>query len=80
MVGGAGAIVGFFLIPVVGLLVGFVGGIFAAEQLRLRAGPAARQSTWVAMKATGFSMLIELAALLLAASHGRARYVLLPSA
>lgn len=66
MIGGIAAIVGFFAIPVVGLLIGFVGGVYVAEHLRLGQWDAARQSTWVAMKATGFSILIELAALLLA--------------
>lgn len=66
MIGGVAAIAGFFLIPVVGLFVGFIGGVYVAEHLRLQSWPAARQSTWVAMKATGFSMLIELAAALLA--------------
>lgn len=61
------AIVGFFAIPVVGVVVGFVGGVFLAEQFRLRDWSQARVSTWVAMKATGFAMLIELAALLIAA-------------
>ncbi len=68
LVGGVAAIVGFFLIPIVGLVVGFIGGLYAAEQVRLGDWPAARSSTWLAMKATGFSILIELGALLLAAT------------
>lgn len=67
-VGGIAAIVGFFVIPVVGLIVGFIGGVYVAEHARLRQWEAARQSTWVAMKATGFSILIELAAVLVAAA------------
>lgn len=67
LVGGLAAIVGFFVIPVVGLVIGFVGGVYAAEHARLRDWDAARTSTWAAMKATGFSILIELAAVLLAA-------------
>ena len=59
---------GFFLIPVVGLVLGFVAGLFVAEQVRLADWPAARSSTWLAMKATGFSILIELGALMLAAT------------
>ena len=66
MVGGVVGIVGFFVIPVIGMFIGFIAGVYAAEHLRLHSWPAARQSTWVAMKATGFSMLIELAAALLA--------------
>lgn len=68
LVGGIAAIIGFFVIPVVGLVVGFVGGVYVAEHARLREWEQARASTWVAMKATGFSILIELGALLLAAS------------
>lgn len=68
LVGGVAAIIGFFVIPVVGLVVGFIGGVYLAEHARLRQWDQARTSTWVAMKATGFSILIELGALLLAAS------------
>lgn len=68
MVGGIGALVGFFVIPIVGLLVGFIGGVFAAELTRQGNWRPAWESTWVAMKATGFSVLIELGALVLAAS------------
>jgi hypothetical protein len=68
LVGGVAAIIGFFVIPVVGLLVGFVGGVYVAEHTRLRDWPAARSSTWIAMKATGFSILIELASVLLASA------------
>jgi uncharacterized protein YqgC (DUF456 family) len=68
LMGGIAAIVGFFVIPFVGLIVGFLGGVYVAEHARLRDWEAARTSTWVAMKATGFSILIELAAVLVAAS------------
>lgn len=64
--GGLLGIVGFFVIPVVGLLVGFVLGIYLSEAHRLgrdRAWP----STTAALKAVGLSLLIELAAGLLAA-------------
>lgn len=67
VVGGLAAIAGFFLIPVVGLPVGFVGGVFVAEQARLQDWGHARRATWVALRATGFAMMIELGALLLAA-------------
>jgi uncharacterized protein YqgC (DUF456 family) len=55
-------VVGFFVVPVVGLAAGFVLGVWLAEQVRLRDGPAAWQSTKHALRATGLSMLIELAA------------------
>jgi uncharacterized protein YqgC (DUF456 family) len=64
--GGLLGIVGFFVIPVVGLLVGFVVGVYLAELHRLgREG--AWPSTRSALGAVGLSMLIELAAGLLAA-------------
>jgi uncharacterized protein YqgC (DUF456 family) len=63
--GGAGAVVGFFVIPVVGAVVGFPIGIYLAE--RVRVGPAgAWPSTREALRAVGTSILIELAAALLA--------------
>jgi uncharacterized protein len=59
--GGVLGIIGFFVVPVVGLVLGFVLGVWLAEQLRLRDWRAAWQSTKHALKATGLSMLIELA-------------------
>jgi uncharacterized protein len=58
--GGVLGIVGFFLIPVVGLFLGFVVGIFLAEWVRLSSPALAWPSTKSALKAVGFSMLIEL--------------------
>lgn len=66
--GGALAIVGFFVIPVVGAFVGFVGGVYAAERLRLGRHEAAWPSTVHALKAVGLSVLIELGAGLLMAA------------
>ena len=64
--GGLLGIVGFFVIPVVGLVVGFVLGIYLTELQRV--GRAlAWPSSRAAIKAVGFSLLIELAAGLLAA-------------
>lgn len=66
VVGGGVAVVGFFLVPVVGLLLGFVLGVYAAEVRRVgRQG--AWPSTTSALRAVGLSLLIELAAGLLAA-------------
>jgi uncharacterized protein len=61
-VGGVLGIVGFFVIPIIGLPLGFVFGIFLAEWLRVRQGGPAWRSTRQALKAVGLSMLIELAA------------------
>jgi len=65
VVGGLGAVVGFFVIPVVGALVGFPLGIYLAE--RVRVGSAgAWPSTKAALHAVGISILIELVAALAA--------------
>jgi len=61
-IGGLLGLVGFFVVPVVGLVLGFVLGVYLAEHLRLHDSGAAWQSTKHALKATGLSMLIELAA------------------
>jgi uncharacterized protein YqgC (DUF456 family) len=62
LLGGVLGLVGFFVVPVVGLVLGFVLGVWVAEQLRLKDSRAAWQSTKHALKAAGISMLIELAA------------------
>lgn len=62
LAGGVLGIVGFFVIPVVGLVIGFVLGIWLAELARLGSARLAWPSTWQALKATGLSMLIEFGA------------------
>jgi hypothetical protein len=60
VIGGILGIVGFFAIPVIGLFIGFIGGVWLAEAGRLgarNAGP----STKSAIGAVGLSILIELA-------------------
>lgn len=68
VVAGLVGIVGFFVVPVVGLLLGFVLGLYAMEHLRLRDSAAARESAWVALRATGLGMLVELGLALLASA------------
>lgn len=67
VVGGLFGIVGFFVIPVIGLFVGFVGGVYVAERRRVGQNDA-WPSTWAAVKASGLSVLIELVSGLLAAT------------
>lgn len=60
------AFVGFFVIPVVGMFIGFVLGVYLAERGRVgqaRAWPSTRH----ALRAVGVSILIELVAAFLAA-------------
>lgn len=61
LVGLVAGVVGMFLIPVVGLVVGFAGGLLASEFVRQRNLAAAASSSWAALKATGLGMLAELA-------------------
>jgi len=66
--GGVLGIIGFVLVPVAGLVIGFVLGVYLAERTRLRTHREAWQSTVHALKAVGISILIELAAGLLIAA------------
>jgi uncharacterized protein YqgC (DUF456 family) len=61
-------VVGFFVIPVVGLVVGFVAGVYLAEFLRVQDAARAWTSTVVALRAVGLSIAIELAGGLVAAA------------
>jgi uncharacterized protein YqgC (DUF456 family) len=60
-------VAGFFVIPVVGLFVGFVLGIYLAERRRL-GDAAAWPSTKAALRAVGLSIVIELTSAVLAAA------------
>lgn len=60
--GGTLGLVGFFVLPVVGLPIGFVLGVYLAEWLRLRSHSAAVVSTRQAAAAAGWSVVIELVA------------------
>ena len=66
LLGAVLGVVGFFVVPVLGLFLGFVAGVYLAEVRRLgsrQAWPA----TKAALAAVGLSVLIELVAALLAA-------------
>lgn len=52
-------VAGFFLIPVVGLLVGFALGLFLSEYARQKEVRPAIDSSLAAIKATGLGMLAE---------------------
>jgi len=66
--GGALGVVGFFVVPVVGVLVGFVLGVYLAELGRQRSPAQAWPATRRALVLTGWSVLIELATGLFAAA------------
>lgn len=60
--GAVGMILGFFLVPVIGALVGFPAGIFVAERIRLRDGRAARATTIATLKGAALGIGIQLVA------------------
>jgi uncharacterized protein len=61
LLGGVLGVVGFFVVPVVGLVVGFVLGVYLSELQRVGSN-AAWPATKAAVKAVGLSVLIELGA------------------
>lgn len=67
LLGGLLGFVGFFVVPVIGLLIGFVLGVYLAE-LRRVGSREAWPATVHALRAAGLSVLIELVACLLAAT------------
>lgn len=60
-VAAAVALVGFFVVPVLGAPLGFVGAIYLLERRRQRSHAAAWTATVQALRAVGLSMGIELA-------------------
>ena len=60
VLGGIAAIIGFFVIPVVGLVIGFVLGIYLAEFTRRRSQGQAWAATVTAVKAVATSIGIEM--------------------
>ena len=60
--------VGMFVVPVVGLFVGFALGLLLAELVRRRDLAAAGRASWEAMKSMGLGMLLEFACASLATS------------
>ena len=60
VVGGLFGIVGFFVIPVIGLVLGFILGVYIAEWVRLARASDAWPSTKTALRAVGVVLLLEL--------------------
>jgi uncharacterized protein YqgC (DUF456 family) len=67
LIGGLLGIIGFFVIPVIGLFLGFLLGMYVSEAQRHRTHSGAWRSTVEATKAVGLSMLVELLGGLIAA-------------
>lgn len=66
--GGLAGLVGFFVIPVVGLPVGFIAAVYLVELHRLRDRNGAWRATVAALGATGITILVELAGALVAST------------
>lgn len=58
-VGIAAGIVGFFVIPLLGLLIGFVLGLCISEAVRQKDLSKGLGSAWIAVKALGVGIMIE---------------------
>lgn len=68
IVGGILGVIGFFVIPVLGLALGFVLGVYLSEYSALRDPSRAWTSTKHAIKGVALAMGVELTAALLAAA------------
>ncbi|SDS70776.1 hypothetical protein SAMN04489751_2649 [Brevibacterium sandarakinum] len=67
LLGGFLGIVGFFVIPVLGLPIGFIAGLYLAEYLRIKEAKEAWDSSWESLKAIGIGAAIEFLLALVAA-------------
>lgn len=68
LVGGLVGMAGFFLVPVVGLPIGFTLGVYLWELVRGTNQVGARAAAWEAVKAQGLAILFELGGCLVAAA------------
>lgn len=68
LVGGLAGVIGFFLLPVVGLPVGFTLGVYLWELVRGADRAGAGAAAWAAVKAQGAAILLELGGCLIAAA------------
>lgn len=66
LLGGVLGIIGFFVIPVLGLPIGFIAGLYLAEYGRLKEAKTAWDSSWESIKAIGLGAAIEFILALLA--------------
>ncbi|MDN5833121.1 MAG: DUF456 domain-containing protein [Brevibacterium sp.] len=67
LLGGILGIIGFFVIPVIGLPIGFIAGLYLAEYLRIKEAKDAWDSSWESLKAIGIGTALEFLLALLAA-------------
>ena len=62
VLGGIGAVIGFFAVPVIGMPLGGVVGIYVGERLRTGDGAAAWRTTRATVRGFGLAALAQLAA------------------
>ncbi|MFE4858847.1 DUF456 domain-containing protein [Streptomyces sp. NPDC056670] len=62
---GVASVAGFFVLPVLGGIAGFLGGLYGAERVRLGSHADASASARTALRAGGYSVMAELFACLL---------------
>lgn len=62
LTGAALGVVGFFLIPVIGFVIGGVAGVYLAERSRLGEHDAAWRTTWSVLRSVGIAALLQLLA------------------
>ncbi|MYM19985.1 DUF456 family protein [Brevibacterium sp. 5221] len=67
LAGLAVGVVGFFVLPVVGLLLGFVAGLYLAEWARLGDPRRAWETSWATIRAAGLGIAVEFGCAALAA-------------
>ncbi len=60
VIGLVSGVVGLFVIPFLGLPIGFVAGLLVTEYVRVRDLNTALSTSWAAVKSVGAGMLIEL--------------------
>jgi len=67
-VGAVAALIGFFVVPVVGLIIGFLVGVLATETVRTRDLAAAWSATVTTLRSIGLTIAVELVAVVLIAA------------
>ncbi|WP_031086683.1 DUF456 domain-containing protein [Streptomyces sp. NRRL WC-3549] len=60
MLAGLASVAGFFVVPVIGAVLGYVGTVYGAERLRLGSPGAGRASVRSVMRTAGYSVLVDL--------------------
>ncbi|MFP5415777.1 MAG: DUF456 domain-containing protein [Actinomycetes bacterium] len=68
MVGLVAGVIGMFVIPFLGLVIGFTLGLLLSEYFRVRDLKTAASTSWAALKSVGVGMLVELSCALAAAA------------